>query len=128
MAVQYSIREGVLNMEFIGIYEPQDVVRQFLEAMSDPTCPNPVALLVDVSRSESLATRPAGEIRMVAEFLGPYAERIGGRVAVVAPSDVLYGLSQMGAVYSEAVGVSAQVFRTSDEALKWLGVSPVARN
>jgi hypothetical protein len=93
MAVQYSIREGVLTMEFIGIYEAQDVVRQFLEAMKDPTCPRPVALLIDVSRSESLATRPAGEIRMVAEFIGPYADRIGGRVAVVAPADVHYGLS-----------------------------------
>ena len=128
MAVQYSIRGSVLTMELIDTYEPQEVMRQFLEAMNDPACPNPVALLVDVSRSESLPTRPAGEIRMVAEFLGPYANRIGGRVAVVAPSDVHYGLSQLGGVYSDGVGVSAQVFRSFDEALKWLGVSPVARN
>ena len=127
MAVQYSIREGVLAMEFIGIYESRDVIRRFLDAMSDPTCPNPVALLVDVSRSESLATRPAAEIRMVAEFLGPYADRIGGRVAVVAPSDVHYGLSQMGAVHSEGVGVAARVFRSKDEALEWLGDSPARK-
>ena len=125
MAVQYSIREGILTMEFIGLYEPQDVVRQFLEALNDPACPDPVALLVDVSRSESLATRPADEIRKVAEFLGPYAGRIGGRCAVVAPADVQFGLSQMGAVHSERVGVGAQVFRTRDEALQWLKSSSV---
>lgn len=128
MAVQYSIREGLLTMELIGIYESRDVIRRFLDAMSDPECPSPVALLVDVSRSETLATRPAGEIRMVAEFLGPYADRIGGRVAVVASSDVHYGLSQMGAVHSERAGVAARVFRSTDGALRWLGVSPAARN
>ena len=127
MAVGYVIREGVLTLELAGRYEPRDVVAQFLAAIDDPSCPRPVALLVDVSRSESLATRPAEEIRRVAEFLGPYAERIGGRVAVVAPSDVHFGLSRMGAVHSERVGVDAQVFRTTDEALRWLGTAPLRR-
>ncbi|MGH7730857.1 MAG: hypothetical protein ACRENJ_06345 [Candidatus Eiseniibacteriota bacterium] len=127
MAVQYSLRERILTMELIGIYEPGDVIRQFLEAMNDPACPKPVALLVDVSRSESLATRPAGEIRRIAEFLGPYAERIGGRVAVVAPSDAHFGLSRMGAVHSESVGVAAGVFRSTSEALEWLEDPDAAR-
>lgn len=127
MPVQYSIRERVLTMELIGLYESGDVVRQFIDAMNDPRCPRPVALLLDVSRSESLATRPAGEIRMVAEFLGPYADRIGGRVAVVAPSDAHFGLSRMGAVHSEKAGVTAQVFRSTDEALEWLGGPPILR-
>lgn len=120
MAVQYSIHQGVITMEFVGIYEPRDVIRRFLDALSDPACPTPAALLIDVSRSESLATRPAADIRMVAEFLGPYADRIGGRCAVVAPTDVHFGLSQMAAIHSEGVGVAAQVFRTAEEALKWL--------
>jgi hypothetical protein len=127
MAVQYSIREGVLTMELAGTYEPKDVVSRFLEAIAEPDCPRPAMLLVDVSRSESLATRSAADIRMVAEFLGPYAERVGGRCAVVAPSDVQFGLSQMGAVYSQGVGVSAQVFRTREDALAWLKSSPVPR-
>lgn len=118
--MQYSIRQDVVTMEFVGVYEPKDVTRSFLEALADPTFPAPAALLIDVSRSESLASRPAAEIRMVAEFLGPYADRIGGRVAVVAPSDVHFGLSQMGAVYSERVGVAAKVFRTTVDALVWL--------
>lgn len=126
MGVEYRIADGVLTMTFEGIYEPRDVVNRFLEAMSDPACPRPVALLVDVSRSESLATRPAMEIRSVAEFLGPYADRIGGRCAVVAPSDVHFGLSQMGSVHTERVGVTSRVFRTRDEALAWLR-APAAR-
>jgi hypothetical protein len=120
MAVQCSVHEGVITMEFVGIYEPRDVIDRFLGALSDPACPTPALLLMDVSRSDSLATRPAADIRKVAEFLGPYAERIGGRCAVVAPTDAHFGLSQMGAVHSEGVGVTARVFRTTEEALGWL--------
>ena len=127
MAVEYAIRNGVLTLEMVGIYEPRDVVRAFLEAMDDPACPRPVALLFDVSRSESLATRPAHEIRRMAEYLGPYTDRIGGRVAVVAPSDVQFGLSRIGATRSESIGVTAQVFRSAEEALKWLGDPTAAR-
>jgi hypothetical protein len=46
MAVQHSIHQGVLTMEFVGISEPRDVVRRFLAALSDPACPTPVALLI----------------------------------------------------------------------------------
>ena len=127
MSVRYSIRQDVVTMEFAGVYEPHDVKRKFLEALADSQCPTPAALLIDVTRSESLATRPAADIRNVAEFLGPFADRIGRRVAVVAPSDVHFGLSQMGAVYSERVGVAARVFRTAVDALAWLKSSPAAQ-
>jgi hypothetical protein len=42
-------------------------------------------------------------------------------VAVVAASDVHFGLSRLGSVYSEGVGVEAQVFREVESALAWLG-------
>jgi len=107
-------------MSFAGRYEPDDITARFVAAMKDPACPRPVALLVDVSRSEVLAGRPAAEIKRVAEFLGPYADRIGGRCAVLAPTDVHFGLSQMGSVHSERVGVTSRVFRGRDEAVAWL--------
>src|SRR5262245_56205250 len=126
MPIQYSIHDGLLTMEFVGVYESREIIRQFIEAMRDPKCPQPVALLVDVSRSDSLASRPHEEIRMVAEFLGPYADRIGGRCAVVAPADLHYHLSQMGAIHSRRAGVDAQVFRASEDARGWLaGTEPV---
>jgi hypothetical protein len=120
MGVEYQIQDGVLMMTFAGTYQPEDVTERFLAALHDSACPSPVALLIDVTRSEVLAERPAAEIRRVAEFLGPYSERIGGRCAVVAPADVLFGLSQMGSVHTERVGVTSRVFRGRDEALAWL--------
>jgi hypothetical protein len=121
MPVQYSIQENVLKLEFIGKYEPDDIIRQFMAAMNDPACPNPAALVVDVRRSEVLATAAVAEIRRVAEFLGPYAARIGGRCAVIAASDVHFGLSRLGSVYSEGVGVEVQVFRNLESGLAWFG-------
>ena len=128
MGVEYQFQDGVLAMSFAGQYAPDDVTERFLEALKDPACPDPVPLLVDVSRSESLATRPAEEIKMVARFLGPYADRIGGRCAVVAPTDVQFGLSQMGSVHSEGVGVTSRVFRSRQDALTWLKGAPAPRN
>lgn len=128
MGVEYQIQDGVLTMSFAGIYEPKDVTERFVAGITDPACPKPVALLVDVSRSEVLAGRPASEIKRVAEFLGPYADRIGGRCAVVAPSDVQFGLSQMGSVHSERVGVISRVFRSYDQALAWLKGMSASRN
>jgi hypothetical protein len=116
MPVRWAFQDGWLVMELAGRYESQDVVRGFLDALEDPSCPPQVRLIVDVSRSESLAARPAEEIRSVARFLGSFAQRIGARCAVVAASDVHFGLGQMGATHSQAVGVDARVFRTS-----WLG-------
>jgi hypothetical protein len=51
-------------------------------------------------------------------------KRIGGRCAVVAQSDVHFGMSRMGTAYSENVGVVARVFREPEAALAWLGVEP----
>jgi hypothetical protein len=128
MAVRYSIRQGIITMEFVGTYEPRDVVSRFLDALADPDCPTPAGLLIDVRRSESLATRPAGDIRMVAEFLVPYSDRIGGRCAVVALTNAHFDQSQIGALRGQAAGISAQVFRTTEEAIAWLNGSSVTED
>lgn len=123
MAVSYALRGPLLQMNLSGTYDPEDVVREFLAALSDPACPNPVALLVDVTRSESLASRSPSQIRYVAEFLGPYVKRIGGKCAVVAVEDIHFGLGRMGSVYSENVGIEAAIFRQEEDARRWLGLS-----
>lgn len=122
MAVTYSLEGALLRLELAGTYDPEDIVRQFQAALADPLCPDPVSLLVDVTRSESLAGRHPSQIRYVAEFLGPYAKRINGRLAVVAIEDLHFGLGRMGSVYSENVGVEAAIFRDPDAARRWLGV------
>lgn len=123
MPVTYTLEGALLRLDLEGQYEPRDIIRQFLAGLGDPGCPEKVALLVDTTRSTSLEKRAPHEIGSVAEFLGPYVDRIGGRCAVVARSDVHFGMSRMGSVYSAGVGVDAQVFRSPESALAWLGVA-----
>ena len=121
MPVRCSIKQGVLKVELEDESTPDDVIREFVATINDPTCPPSVKLLVDVTRSATLATRSTEEIRRVAEALAPYTERVGRRCAVVAQSDVHFGLSRLGSVYSEDVGVKVEVFRDVGEAMEWLG-------
>jgi hypothetical protein len=118
--VNYSIDGRLLKLELDGQYEPDDVIKSFVSAMGDPKVPDPVSLLVDVRRSETLATREVEQIRRIAEYIGPYAKRVGGRVAVVAASDIHFGLSRLGSVYAEGVGVETEVFRDFESAVAWL--------
>lgn len=124
MPVHYSFHGDLLKIELVGQYQPDDVITAFMNAMNDPKCPNPAALLLDVRQSETLASAAVADIRRVAEYVGPFAARVGGRVAVVASSDVHFGLSRLGSVYSEGVGVEAQVFRDVESAVAWLKTAP----
>jgi hypothetical protein len=124
MPVTYVCQGNVLKLELVGQYAPDDVIATFMTALKDPQCPDPMALLVDVRRSETLASAAVADIRRVAEYLGPYAKRIGGRAAMVASSDVHFGLSRLGSVYSEGVGVDVQVFRDLESAITWLTSEP----
>lgn len=122
MPVTYSIRSNLLRIVAAGEYEWGEVPRAFLAALNDPACPDPVALLLDVRESSSIAKRSMDEIRAAGEFLGPYAARIGGKCAVLAGTELQFGLGRMGSVYSEGVGVKAGIFRDDRSALEWLGV------
>src|SRR5262245_12144274 len=124
MPASYKLKADLLKIELVGATPADDVISTFVTAIHDPQCPTPVLLLLDVRQSQTLETQSVPEIRRVAEYLGPYAARIGGRAAVVAASDVHFGLSRLGSVYSESVGVEVQVFRDLESAVTWLGTKP----
>ena len=42
------------------------------------------------------------------------------KVAIVAPSDLTFGLSRMHGVYREQDSLDANVFRSKEEAINWL--------
>ena len=125
MPVTYRVDDDVLEMTFNGDCPPDEVIQTFHEALDDPACPPKFALFVDVRKSTSLATRPTPDIIRVAEYLGPHKSRVA-RCAVLATEDVHFGLSRLGAVYSEAKGVVTNVFRDRDEAIAWLRATPPA--
>ena len=66
----------------------------------DPAFPPENArLLLDVTRSKSLADRPVDDLRRVAEYLAKRGDRVGHRCAILAESDVHFGLMRMAVVH-----------------------------
>lgn len=74
---------------------------------------------MDLRRSE--ATRSTGELLSVVDFVGSQRDHtLPLRCAVVATTDLRFGLSRMAAAYVERYGVDLQVFRDVQSAEYWL--------
>jgi hypothetical protein len=77
-------------------------------------------------RSAKLTDIESSDIERIAVFIGQYRhrfeERKGGKTAVVASSDLQYGLSRiLGTLYEiKDFSTQLQTFRQMDEALRWL--------
>lgn len=127
MSVVCQWSGALLRMNIVGTNEPHEIIRAFERMLAAPESPGRFSFLLDVSRSESIKSRSPEEIRLVAEALGPHADRIGGRCAIVATEGVRFGLSRMGSVFSGGVGVDTQVFLGEPAALRWLGVQELPR-
>jgi hypothetical protein len=82
--------------------------------------------LVDVSRVERIVMPSPGRVRDLAELSASMDVPPGGsRFAIVAPSDLTFGIGRMYETYRGLAGGEAKkvsVFRTLDEALRFLGL------
>ncbi len=119
MSATYRLNDDVVEMTLNGSTGIDEVIQTFHKALDDSDTPEEFVLLLDVRKSTSLATRPTSEIIKVAEYLGPFQDRVK-RCAVLATENIHFGLSRLGAVYSETAGVMTSVFRDKEEAIDWL--------
>jgi hypothetical protein len=85
--------------------------------------------LVDMSGAEMLGDARAEEMLALAELaarMDPPGGR-AGRLAILAPQDLAFGLGRVYQAYREQTGGGTKqvgVFRTMDEALRWLAQPP----
>jgi len=120
MPVSYSFNGRIIRLDCIGEYTSDDVRGAYAAALQDPACPPNTVFLLDVTHSTSLANRPSEDIRETAYFWGSQPDMIDTRCAIIAPIDLYYGLMRMASMIVEEYGVKTEVFRTEEEALKWL--------
>jgi len=125
MAVTYSFDGRILRLAFAGDYSAEDVVGVADRAFADPALPREVRLLVDVTRSGSLAGRSAEELRAFVDRFRPWQSRIGTRSAVLVGSPLQFGLMRMVVAFGEKHGFNTRIFRTEAEAVDWLSQQPV---
>ena len=119
MPVLYAFRGGVLELRAIGSYAPSEVAEAFRLALGDPARPVLRALLYDVRKSEMVGSRTTPEVREAVAFFDSLGTQVGRRVALLAASDVGYGVMRMVAGWAEGRGIEVAVFRDPDEALAW---------
>lgn len=119
MPVLYAFRGEVLELRAIGTYALTEVATAFRLALADPGRPVLRALLYDVRESQVVGSRTTIEIRDAAIFFSSLGHEVGQRVALLASTDLSYGVMRMLAAWAEDSGIDVDVFRDSDEAFRW---------
>jgi hypothetical protein len=119
MGLSYSYDDDMLRIVGEGHYSAGELKDLLLAAISDPRTTPGMPTLMDIRASE--ATRTTDELVSVVDFFGSKKDpRVPLRCAVVATTDLRYGLSRMASAYVERYGVDLRVFRDVDSAELWL--------
>ena len=123
MPVTYQIDRAnrLVHTTCTGPITLADVIDHFRTLEQDPACPDCVDVLLDVQ--EGTTVPKSAELRDVAREIA----RIRGRVqfgvcAIVANTDILFGMMRMFEVFAEDYFHETQAFRTVGEAEAWLAL------
>jgi hypothetical protein len=121
MPVTYQIDKPnrIIRTSCIGAVTIEEVIDHFRMLERDPDCPDHLDVLLDLSDETSVptkynledVTREINRIRGSVQF---------GACAIVANTDVLYGMLRMFEVFAEEYFRASDVFRTTAEAEAWL--------
>jgi hypothetical protein len=101
----------------IGRVTVEETVRLTDALLADPEFEKTADLLVDASRG-----RPSlsyAEMKTTATRWAALAGRVR-RIAIAAPSEVIYGLARAFQYFAERAGLTCKVFRSLAEARAWL--------
>ena len=125
MPVIYEIDEnaGLIRTRCVGELSFSEVTDHFRVLESDPRCRESLDVLLDLSGLTSLPT--PDQLRAISAELGWIRPKVQFRCcAVVAPQEVLFGLSRMFEVVAAERFRRTRVFRRVDEAEDWLRSRP----
>ena len=121
MPVLTEYSDECLTIRLVGEHSHDEMQQAFADAFPSATT-RTAGLLVDVTQSTSLRSRPSDQVRKMAAWTAAHGERFHHRLAVLATvGSVEYGMSRLAAVTAEATGVTVEVFTSETEARAWLG-------
>lgn len=120
MPVSYHFEGRIFHLATVGVSTVDELLATFNAALEDPNFPERAILLWDTSKSATLKERTPEEIRKIAKILGPKSARHSKCTAIVASSDLYYGLMRMASAYGDEFETNTQVFRTLPEAQEWI--------
>ncbi len=121
MPVFYQIdrTQRVIRTKCVGDVTLDEVLGHFGALEQDPRCPNHLDVLLDLCETTSMPK--AEQLKAVSNEIGRIRKRVRFDACAIAVSrDALYGMARMFEVLAEDRFRETHVFRTLDEAEKWL--------
>ena len=112
--------QGLVRGHACGVLTNAELRDHYHEIVADPRFRSTYAHLMNLTE----VTQFALQARVIAEVASWPITIAGTRRAMVAASEVGFGLSRMFSIRAEYVGQNVVVFRTESEAIDWLN-SPV---
>lgn len=122
MPVTYSLSEGILCAELSSYYSNAEIIDCLEEALDDEGFKPGMNILIDATRSAR--ARTTDEVLELVNWIRTKRDRLGMRCAIVASTDVHYGMSRMLAYYVDSHGVSVEVFRNMEDGVHWVSAEP----
>jgi len=119
---QIDVSRRIVVSRAWGELSTADFLAHYQSVATDPSFDPTFAQLVDL-RDVTAFALDTGTIRAKAvnSLFQP-----GVRRAIVAPSDIAFGLARMFSTYAESASQTVAVFRAIDEAERWLGIEIAA--
>ena len=126
MSVEYTYDEKnrVMYTRFFGEVTAKDLRDQGEAVASDPRIGPGTRELVDLSNIENITGEASGLEQNIRIDMQHSDKLAGLRTAIIAPTDLLFGFARMYQSLAEVKDApsTVEVFRTEEEARKWLGL------
>jgi len=107
-----------------GVMSDADALGHERRLIDDSSVPTNPRQIIDLREVAGFDVTQDGMLRMV-ELDNAHAARLGeGMVAIVAPEDLMFGISRMFQIVTDSSPWQVSVFRTTHEARRWLDLSP----
>ena len=119
---EWDEKAGLISTRLWGEVTDADIDLHTQKLFKDPRLLPPLFELIDTRDAEKMNIT-ARSLKKLAAAAGVFREKFSGhRSAIVAPTDVMFGMARMYEMLSDAAGSPIQIcaFRTFEEARTWL--------
>lgn len=117
MPIDFRIDDGIGIYTTVGDVDYQEGISVLNDGLERLKALEPVLILFDIRKTGE--HRTPEEIRDIAEIVRSYfSKKI--KIALVAQTDLYYGLSRIFAAYVEDTTIEVHVYKVLEDAVSWL--------
>jgi hypothetical protein len=120
---EINIESKIIFVKAKGIITVNDLIENEKKIMNDPHFESNLNTLVDFTHAKPADNVNFQSIDISRQFVESI-QQIRGKCkwAFIAPNDAAYGVSRMFSMLSNGLSIESEVFRSEEEAKKWLGL------